>query len=323
MGATTTTTTETPATTSSTTTAVPLLSFRLRGRTGEEQVAVRVDDNVATHKLTKSWQTFSFDVPADGIYYVDFTNDGGTRDVYFENVFPRRSAVSHPGNWPRWNCGSESENIRCGKVRSGTFAWGGRYSVQPLAAGPGHCLCGQDTFVGTNTPRGWASCQTIYDKDNICGRPESSQEHARKYCCVKVSTTTTTTTTMTTTTTTTTTTTQITTTTTTTTTTATTTTTTEAPTTMEIECVGCDECDWNAADSQGRRSFGGRSQTANDCKLECLNVPSCVYAAYSHTGYCHLFETCTPRSGTAWTRWRKSVHGGSDRRLAGGDILMV
>jgi len=252
------------------------------------------------------------------------------------------------------------------------------------------CLCGQDVFVPSNRPHGWALCKTVLFKDRICERSEANQEHARKACCIKASTTTTTTvewstvvfqmrgksgqerilvtvdgevTSQ------------------------TLTTNNELfqvlwpksgayyvtfendavgrdvyfqavdPVTnslehvknwqrwgcgsakenvrcnsvrsgtfawrgiykitpqveiMELECADCDECAWGGSDSKGQRSLGGGGHSASDCMLACLNAVSCNYAARSISGYCHYFETCTPGSGTKWSRWKKSVKGGAD-----------
>jgi len=106
-----------------------VLSFRLRGKTGQELVKIYADNAFSTQSLTTTWQTFSFNWPTDGLYYIDFTNDDGGSDVFFEIADQVACDVVHPSNWPAWNCGSQSENLRCDRVRSGILAWGGIYKI--------------------------------------------------------------------------------------------------------------------------------------------------------------------------------------------------
>lgn len=48
------------------------------------------------------------------------------------------------------------------------------------------CLCTDPEkpyFHPNNTPIGWAPCNVVFHVDNICGRPDGDQEHARTHCC--------------------------------------------------------------------------------------------------------------------------------------------
>jgi len=103
------------------------LSFDLRGRSGLERVIIKVG-GVQVHDITLSttWQTFSFPMPANKVWSVDYKNDAGGRDVYY------RSDLLHTMNFRKfgdWNCGSRGENSRCRSARDfGLLNWGGEYT---------------------------------------------------------------------------------------------------------------------------------------------------------------------------------------------------
>merc|ERR1719499_1614788 len=102
------------------------LSFDLRGRSGNERVIIKVG-GVQMHDMTLStnWQTFSFPMPANKVWSVDFTNDAGGRDVYY------RSDLIHEMDFWKfesWKCGSYGENSRCKRARDfGYLLWRGEY----------------------------------------------------------------------------------------------------------------------------------------------------------------------------------------------------
>jgi len=115
--------------------AAATLSFNLKGDTGEEQVTITVGGKKQSLTLTTSYQTFTYPWPADGIYYVAFTNDGNSaggvdKNVRFKGVNPTANTIEFPASWPKWKCGSADENTRCNAVRSGTFAWNGQYTIK-------------------------------------------------------------------------------------------------------------------------------------------------------------------------------------------------
>ena len=60
---------------------------------------------------------------------IDFTNDGGGKDVYFRS--DQTTEVEGP-KWyweTKWNCGSDKEKKGCNLVRNGNFKWGGEYLI--------------------------------------------------------------------------------------------------------------------------------------------------------------------------------------------------
>jgi len=62
------------------------------------------------------------------------------------------------------------------------------------------------------------------------------------------------------------------------------------------------ECDWNGADKEGRFSLGGGGHDEQTCLNQCRNDPKCRFSAWSASGYCHNFRTCT--SSNARGNWR-------------------
>lgn len=102
------------------------LSFDLRGKSGTEQVVIKVG-GVQMHDiiLSTNWQTFSFSMPANKEWSVDFKNDASGRDVYY------RSDLLHEMDFYKfedWNCGSYGENTRCRRARDyGELLWRGEY----------------------------------------------------------------------------------------------------------------------------------------------------------------------------------------------------
>merc|ERR1711970_994165 len=127
----TTTTAMSTSTATTTTPAAPVLTFRMKGKSGQEKITVTIDGDVTTHTLSTSYEAFHFSWPRSGAYHVRFVNDAAGRDVYFEGVDPVSNSVEHMEYWKRWNCGSAKENVRCNKVRMGTFAWRGTYKITP------------------------------------------------------------------------------------------------------------------------------------------------------------------------------------------------
>jgi len=322
----TTSTTTGKAAITTTATNSPTVVFRMKGKSGQEKIIVTVDEDETVHTLTTSFELFHIHWPKSGAYYVTFANDAPGQDVYFDAVNPVISSLEHTTNWQRWGCGSGKENIRCNSVRSGTFAWSGRYKITPQAtvafrmkgkSGEEQITVTVDEDVTAHTLTTsfelfhihWPNTGAYYVTfaNDAPGRDVyfeavdpviSSLEHMtnwQRWECgsgkenarcnsvrsgtfawngrYKI---------------------------------------TPQAATMEVECTDCDECAWNGSDSQGQKSLGGGGHSVNDCMRACLSAPSCRYAARSSSGYCHHFETCTPGSGTGWTRWRKTVKGGDE-----------
>ena len=85
--------------------------------------------------------TFNFTVPADcPNLQVEFPVDNG--DVYltairFDGFNLMYCAITRfQRSWDEWGCSEDprnpnpNENYRCGAVRMGTFAWGGKYEIK-------------------------------------------------------------------------------------------------------------------------------------------------------------------------------------------------
>merc|ERR1711879_710266 len=119
------------STTTSTTAVWPTVVFQMRGESGQERIRVTVDGEVTSQTLTTSNDLFQVRWPRSGAYYVTFENDAVGRDVYFQAVDPVKSSLELMDKWQLWKCGSAEENVRCNSVRSGTFAWRGRYKIMP------------------------------------------------------------------------------------------------------------------------------------------------------------------------------------------------
>lgn len=102
------------------------LSFDLRGKSGVERVIIKVGGvQVLDTTLSTNWQTFSFPMPANKIWSVDYKNDASGRDVYY------RSDLLHEmefWKFESWNCGFPGENVRCRRARDfGELLWRGEY----------------------------------------------------------------------------------------------------------------------------------------------------------------------------------------------------
>jgi len=111
-------------------------SFKLRGNEGVEQVEIDVNGKKQRTTLTKEWKVFDYhEVPSGGVFFVNFLNDryvpaqGIDNNVYLQAIEPKSQVAKHPRNWGAWKCGTGNENERCNAVRSGTFAWAGRYPI--------------------------------------------------------------------------------------------------------------------------------------------------------------------------------------------------
>jgi len=109
--------------------------YTLTGRSGKEKVKVTDGNDTEEYSLTTpvTLSTSSSKV------YIDFTNDKGDRDVWFD--FRRNPVeslgwltagdIEHTTAWSGWKCGTSKENKRCGMVRDqGLFKWGGVYKVK-------------------------------------------------------------------------------------------------------------------------------------------------------------------------------------------------
>jgi hypothetical protein len=103
------------------------VTFELRGRSGLERVIIEVggvqqDDIV----LPTQWRAFSYPMPANKQWSVDFKNDAGSRDVYFRSDL--LFTVTH-NHFNGWRCNQRGENSRCRRVRDeGFLAWNGKYT---------------------------------------------------------------------------------------------------------------------------------------------------------------------------------------------------
>jgi len=104
------------------------LTFQLRGKNGQEQVRITVDgETFPVVRLTKLWRTFSYQMPANGEFRLNFLNDNRWRNVYFRMVSDEDFSLSFR-LFPDWKCGQANENWRCRRVRDeGVLAWGGEY----------------------------------------------------------------------------------------------------------------------------------------------------------------------------------------------------
>lgn len=112
----------------------PTVTFRLRGRSGQEQVTITVGSVVETHTLTRSFQTFSYPFPSTGLYYVNFNNDDSANDVTFSASASALKSIEFPSSWSTWKCGAADEDVRCNSVRTGKFAWSGQYTMTTAEA---------------------------------------------------------------------------------------------------------------------------------------------------------------------------------------------
>jgi len=65
------------------------------------------------------------------------------------------------------------------------------------------------------------------------------------------------------------------------------------------------ECGWNDVDVTNRLSLGDGGHSKEECLNACTKRKECNYAAFSNTGYCHLFETCDGSEGNGWTFFEK------------------
>lgn len=99
--------------------------FRLRGRSGSEQVTIRVDGTI-DQAMTLSTQWTEYHSPTRS-FTVTFNNDASNRDVFF--AADVEAQIKMDQFWPRWNCGSRNENSRCDRVRNGEFLWGYEYTI--------------------------------------------------------------------------------------------------------------------------------------------------------------------------------------------------
>lgn len=99
--------------------------FRLRGRSGSEQVTIRVD-GTAPQTMTLSTQWTEFHSPTRS-FTVSFNNDGSNRDVYFAADF--EAQIRTDAFWQEWNCESGNGNWRCDRVRNGEFLWTSDYTI--------------------------------------------------------------------------------------------------------------------------------------------------------------------------------------------------
>ena len=90
---------------------------------------MRIYDNQFLLKsvtLTKDWKRFTFpSVERLQIYYDE--ENGHQQAVFLREA--TRFMVEFPERWNTWSCESPNENQRCGAVRRGHFAWGGKYVV--------------------------------------------------------------------------------------------------------------------------------------------------------------------------------------------------
>jgi len=103
-----------------------VITFEIRGKDGSEIVQI-TDDNGWVFDVPISTTYTEWTAPSNKIN-INFLNDhGSVRDVYFQS--DRNVQITFPSLWAPWNCGSATENSRCGVVRSGRFLWSGMYVV--------------------------------------------------------------------------------------------------------------------------------------------------------------------------------------------------
>lgn len=133
-----------------------MVIFQLRGVSGEEQVSINVGGvDQSTVTLTQDWQTFSFDMPTNRQWSINFLNDASGKNVYYKS--DALTTVYHH-KFDVWQCGQQGENSRCRHVRDGKMFWGGEYTytLQTLTN------CSADTVLAS-------TCATITSPAEIVG----------------------------------------------------------------------------------------------------------------------------------------------------------
>ena len=100
-----------------------MLGFKyfLRGKTGKENVLIV--DGISRQQEAMSKEDKLYEALNSPII-IKYTKDNG--DLIFHSDTPTTITVEH---FETWNCGSESEDNRCNKVRNGNWAWKGTYIV--------------------------------------------------------------------------------------------------------------------------------------------------------------------------------------------------
>jgi hypothetical protein len=100
-----------------------LFKFRLRGKSGVEQVTIRAKpDFVQTVTLSKDWTDFLSPSETFTVYF----RDGDNQNVEFGADFDSQITSS---SWQEWQCGTQNENSRCESVRRGQFHWKSIYTI--------------------------------------------------------------------------------------------------------------------------------------------------------------------------------------------------
>jgi len=142
-------------------------AFRLRGAMGTESVTINNGEISETIVLSQEWMDFD---ALSSTITIDFNNDNGPRDVYFESNV--ETSIIAERLWPNWNCDSENEGHHCQNVRDGRFAWGGTYLI----------AFGEEITATTNCRfhegSVWAFCDDIELRDWTIG-PEGADQALR------------------------------------------------------------------------------------------------------------------------------------------------
>ena len=77
---------------------------------------------------------------------------------------------------------------------------------------------------------------------------------------------------------------------------------------MKLKCESCGECGWNGADQQGQAGLNGGAHPLSTCLASCEDRADCKFAAFSSSGYCHTFSTCTQQDAPLiWALYEKTV----------------
>merc|ERR1719414_2759254 len=113
-----------------------MLSFKLSGRSGKEEVKVTINGVEKTFKVPKSGKWFDEVFPSSGKYSIQFLNDkGNENDVFF--LSSNGEDIELPARWNDWKCTSSNENEisdHCAAVKKGRLNWKGEYVLML----PGH-----------------------------------------------------------------------------------------------------------------------------------------------------------------------------------------
>ena len=106
-----------------------LVNLELKGVTGDEKIELyKLGDNgakISSASLTKDWQIFNF--PSVSGLRISFVKDIGDVILRNANFYQIEYLESKSSGW---NCDSDKEDVRCARIRKGTFAWKGDYNIK-------------------------------------------------------------------------------------------------------------------------------------------------------------------------------------------------